>query len=592
MALQAAFLDELRARVPLADLIGRGVKLARSGRQWKGCCPFHDEKTPSFYVYDDHFHCFGCGAHGDAIAFVMQCQNAAFPEAVAQLAAEAGLEVPKPTPNAAEADRRRSGLFDVLAAAAAAFGRRLHLPEGRAALAYLRGRGLTDATIARFGLGWSGEGRGALAAELSRDGISPDALLEAGLLRPAEQPGGPTPELFFNRLMFPIRDRAGRVISFGGRTLGDGQPKYVNGPETALFAKRRSLYGIDRAREGARNSPAIVVEGYMDVIALHQAGFAAAVAPLGTALTEEQLAELWRLAPDPIVCFDGDAAGGRAAARVAELALPLIAPDRTLRFAALPEGEDPDSIIRRHGAGAFKSIVDAARPLAVALYDLIREQTGAETPHDRARLYARLSAAAQRIGDRQLGREYRDALLERFFAARRARRPPHAGAATAPARPPISPAKTSNERARNLVAGLIFHPELIAESDHSLARLDLPPPARLLQAGIAQVADLGEPLDTGELLSHLGRIGLQSELDWVLSASPMPLPHWVRPDAPRSEFQKGWLEIVRHEHGDALRREIDRARSDLAVRFDDANQRRLIALVIEQMGYLDDEPVD
>src|SRR5689334_16755506 len=277
MALPPAFLDELRARTPLPQLIGRKARLVRNGRQWKACCPFHNEKTPSFYVYDDHFHCFGCGAHGDAISFLMRAEGASFPEAVERLAAEAGMEVPKPTPEARAREQRARDLYGVLAAAEAAYRRRLFLPEGRQALDYLRRRGLSDETIARFGLGWSGEGRGALAAELKAEGIEPAQLAEAGLVKRREDGPGFV-DFFFNRVMFPIRDRRGRTISFGGRTLGDGQPKYVNGPETALFAKRRTLYGLDQAREAVRNGAAlVVVEGYMDVIALAQAGIGGAV---------------------------------------------------------------------------------------------------------------------------------------------------------------------------------------------------------------------------------------------------------------------------------------------------------------------------
>ena len=271
MALPSSFLDELRARTPIAAVVGRKTKLTRAGRQWKGCCPFHGEKTPSLYVYDDHFHCFGCGAHGDAISFVMQSEGAGFMEAVERLAGEAGLDVPKPVPDAAE--RRRLDLHGVLEAACATYQRRLFAPEGRAALGYLQERGLPEDAIRDLGLGWAGEGRGALAAELAADGIGPDLLVQAGLMRTAED-GGRQLDLFFKRVMFPIRDRRGRLISFGGRTLGDGQPKYVNGPETALFSKRRSLYGIDRAQEAVRpGAPLIVVEGYMDVIALQRRGF-------------------------------------------------------------------------------------------------------------------------------------------------------------------------------------------------------------------------------------------------------------------------------------------------------------------------------
>ena len=286
MALPPNFLDELRARTPLPALIGRKTRVTKSGRQWKACCPFHGEKTPSFYIYDDHFHCFGCGAHGDAIAFVMQAEGASFPEAVERLAGEAGLEVPKATPQQAKREAQQRDLHAVLEAASEAFQRRLRLPEGRAGLDYLLRRGLTEDTIRRFGLGWSGGGRGALAADLKPLGIETRQLVEAGLMREGEGDGPPA-DLFFNRVMFPIRDRRGRLVSFGGRVLGDGQPKYVNGPETALFSKRRNLYGVELAREAAFRGKArvIVAEGYMDVIALHQAGFEGAVAPLGTALT-------------------------------------------------------------------------------------------------------------------------------------------------------------------------------------------------------------------------------------------------------------------------------------------------------------------
>src|SRR5271165_4104257 len=511
MALPPQFLDELRARTPLPAVIGRRVHLARSGRQWKGCCPFHGEKTPSFYVYDDHYHCFGCGAHGDAIGFVMQSQSAGFMEAVEQLAAEAGLEVPKPSPAAAEAERKRLDLTSVLAAANTVYQRRLRLPEGRAALDYLRGRGLTDETITRFGLGWSGEGRGALIAELKRDGIEQDLLQQAGLLRGSED-GGRIGELFFNRVMFPIRDRRGRLISFVGRTLGDGQPKYLNGPETDLFSKRRTLYGLDLAR-AARDAAIVVVEGYMDVIALHQAGFTGAVAPLGTALTEEQLEELWRLTPAPVLCFDGDAAGARAAARSADLALPLLAPDRTLRIAALPEGEDPDSLVRRQGHAGVQAVLDAARPLAEALYDLLREAGGEQTPEQRAAFRTRLEAAARRIPDRALSDEYRATLLERFRAGRpgqwrpgqqrtgqyRSGRqfPGHQAAAqqrspasrTAPRLVPNA-GRAVAERMRVLTAILLRHPNLLHDVEHAYAALTLLPPLdRLRQALLAWAHD-------------------------------------------------------------------------------------------------------
>ena len=414
MTIPGPFLDELRARTPIQPLIARVVRLSRSGRNWKGCCPFHGEKTPSFHVYDDHFHCFGCGEHGDAITFVMKGQGLSFMDAVQALAADAGMSIPAPSPTAARAEQQRHDLYQVMDAAAAAFRRRLFLPEGAAALDYLGRRGITRDTIARFGLGWSGPGRGAIAGDLARENITRDQLVDAGLLRRDDD--GAIADLFFNRVMFPIRDARGRIISFGGRVLGDGQPKYVNGPETTLFSKRRTLYGLDLARAAGRSGPPIVVEGYTDVIALHQANIPGAVAPLGTALTEDQLALLWRLSPAPVLCFDGDAAGQRAAARVLDMALPLIGVDRGLRFMTLPAGDDPDSLIRRDGADGMRAAIAAARPLSDAAFGLLRQPGGEPSAELRAALRARLIQAVDRVPDQNLKAELRRAWLARFLA--------------------------------------------------------------------------------------------------------------------------------------------------------------------------------
>ena len=581
MALPPEFLDELRARTPLPGVIGRRVKLSRSGRQWKGCCPFHGEKTPSFYVYDDHYHCFGCGAHGDAVSFVMQSQGAGFVEAVEQLAAEAGLDVPRPTPAAAEAERRRHDLHTVLEAAAAAFQRRLHLPEGVRALAYLRQRGLSDDTIRRFGLGWSGEGRGALAQELAREGVPADMLVQAGLMtEPGE--GRAARDLFFNRVMFPIRDRRGRTISFVGRIMGDGQPKYLNGPETPLFSKRRTLFGLDAAREAARGGALVVaVEGYMDVIALHQAGFTGAVAPLGTALTEEQLEELWRLSPAPVLSFDGDAAGGRAAARAAELALPMLTPERTLRLAALPAGDDPDTLVRRSGPPAFQAVLDAARPLADALFDLVRESGGETTPEQRAALRTRLEEMAGRIRDKSLASEYRRALLDRFFARRAstyARRGVPPARSLGVARPVPGEDKAMAERCRTLIAILLRHPGLLHDVEEAFGGIDLPQPLTQLRHEILHWSTSVEALDSAALITHLTRVGLAAEVAQALSAVSYPLPACALPDAQPAEAEAGWWHIFGLMHRGRLEEEVVVASRDFACHPDEAAQRRLIAL--------------
>jgi DNA primase len=577
MALPPAFLDELRVRTPLPALIGRKTRLLRNGRNWKGCCPFHNEKTPSFYVYEDHFHCFGCAAHGDAISFLMRAEGASFTEAVERLAGEAGLTVPKATPQQAAREARARDLHGVLAAAAAAFERRLRLPEGRAGLDYLRRRGLSEESIGRFGLGWSGEGRGALAADLKAEGIEPAQLVAAGLMkyRDPDDPTAGTVDLFYGRVMFPIRDRRGRAISFGGRILGDGQPKYLNGPETELFRKRQALYGLDAAREGClRGAACLVVEGYMDVIALHQAGFTGAVAPLGTALTAEQMELVWRLSPEPVLCFDGDAAGQRAAVRAVELALPLISTERSLRIALLSGGEDPDTLIAKGGAAAFKAVLDAARPLSAILYDLLTAGRPAATPEQRAALRRRLEEATSAIPDKALAGEYRRALLDRFFAGRGGR----PQAAPRLARPPIDEAHVPRERARNLIAILLRHPAALPDVEECLADLELPDgaPTALRAALLAWLA-AAPRLDSADLARHLESTGLHDAMTWALH--PAGLARSAAPEALPVEVLDGWWHFFGLLRGEAaLQRDRAEAERQLIETNDPVAQQRLIRL--------------
>ncbi len=590
----------------MAALVGRRVKLSRSGRNWKGCCPFHAEKSPSFYVYDDGYHCYGCGAHGDAISFVMEGGGGSFFEAVEQLAAEAGLEVPKPTPQAAEAERRRVDLHEVLEQVCSLYQQALFAPQGAAALAYLRGRGLADATIRRFGLGFSGDGRGALLQRLGAD-VTPERLREAGLLREAED-GGPGRELFYNRVMFPIRDRRGRVISFGGRILGDGQPKYVNGPETALFSKRRTLYGLDLAREAVRGGAAVIaVEGYVDVIALHQAGFAGAVAPLGTALTEEQLEALWQLSPAPVLCFDGDAAGGRAAARAADIALPGLTPERTIRVATLPAGQDPDSLVRGQGPAAFAAVLQSAQPLSEALFGLLREAGSGATPEQRAAFRARLEAAAARIGDRALAAEYRRTLLDRFFAS--VRGAPRAKGANGgfggrgsgaypakivrmPPRPLPGEATAEAERMRHLVAVLLRHPSLLAKLEETAATLPLPPVARRLLAAAQTWADNAESLDFEGLINHLTNLRLADDAAWAMGDLPLPLPAGAGPATTAVEAEAAWWRIYGLMRRGLLEAELAQARRDCAANFSAASVQRVEVLASALFGRADADQGD
>src|SRR4051794_28236375 len=355
MTLSTAFLDELRARTVLSSIIAPSVKLIRAGREWKACCPFHNEKTPSFTVNDDKgfYHCFGCGAHGDAIRFLTDQRGMPFMDAVKELAAKAGMDVPAPDPRAKEQAERTATLTDVMAAVATYYSEQLNGLAGAAAREYLKRRGIDAATTQRFGLGLAPDNRTALKRAL--DKLGEDRLVETGMLIQPEE-GGDSYDRFRGRLMIPIRDPRGRIIGFGGRILGPGEPKYLNSPETVLFDKGRTLYNLDRAGPASRAAKRlIVVEGYMDVIALDSVGISEAVAPNGTALTEAQLERMWRLDPSPILCFDGDNAGKKAAIRAAARALPLLRPDRTLRFVELPAGADPDDVIRTAKAEAAGS---------------------------------------------------------------------------------------------------------------------------------------------------------------------------------------------------------------------------------------------
>jgi DNA primase len=420
MSLSSSFLDELRARTLLSALIGKTLKITKAGREFKGCCPFHNEKTPSFYVNDDKgfYHCFGCSAHGDAIRWMTDQRGLGFMDAVKELADTAGLQLPAPDPRAAEQAERANSLYDVMTAAADWFVEQLGGIEGADARAYLEMRGIKAATIKAFGIGYAPDARGKLKAALTRFGE--DKLIDTGMLIKVEDKD--SYDRFRGRLMIPIRDPRGRVIAFGGRILGAGEPKYLNSPDTPLFDKGRTLYNLDRAGpESRKTNRVLVVEGYMDVIALAQAGITDAVAPLGTALTEHQLERLWRMTEKPIICFDGDGAGQKAALRAAHRALGLLKPGHSLQFAKLPEGQDPDDLLKSSGAGAFLSVLESSEPLVQRLWEAEVSARSLATPEDRASLKQRLRGHISSISDKDVRSHYADAFCERFdklFSAR------------------------------------------------------------------------------------------------------------------------------------------------------------------------------
>jgi len=434
MRFSPQFLDELRARLPVSEVVGRRVKLRKAGREWKGLSPFNQEKTPSFFVNDQKmaWFDFSSGKNGSIFDFLMLTEGVSFPEAVERLAAQAGMALPQANPEEEARDQRRKTLNEVVELAARFFEATLASRLGAKARGYLADRGLDPATQLKFRLGYAPAERFALKEHLGKEGISTEDMVEAGLLVAGDDIPVPY-DRFRDRVMFPITDLRGRVIAFGGRALEkDAQAKYLNSPETPLFHKGATLYNIAAARVAAhKGAPVIAVEGYVDVIAMVTAGFEATVAPLGTALTADQLVLLWKMADEPILCFDGDGAGRRAAYRAVDLALPLLKPGKSLKFASLPEGQDPDDLARAGGREAVGEVIGAARPLAQVLWMRETEAGGLDTPERRAAFEARLGEVTGVIGDETVRKYYRrefgDRLRQLFAADERPKMRPKQG---------------------------------------------------------------------------------------------------------------------------------------------------------------------
>ena len=573
MAFTPQFLDEVQDRAGLAAVVGRRVRLQKKGREHSGLCPFHNEKTPSFTVNEDKgfYHCFGCGEHGSVFDFVMKTENMSFPEAVERLAGEAGMEMPIETPEERERAKRAETHYEVLERAAAYFQDQLRLSVGRPALSYLTDRGITEDSIGTFQLGYAPDTKGGLKTALSREGIAEPLMVECGLLIQPEDRDRSPYDRFRGRVMFPITDRKGQVIGFGGRILGDGEPKYLNSPETPLFHKGRSLYGIAQALQAARKKDQIIVtEGYTDVIALHQAGFDTAVAPLGTALTEEQIQLLWRIAREPVLCFDGDAAGQKASARAADRALPHLQPGNSLRFAVLPPGEDPDSMIKSHGAEAMQALLSGAQSLADILWRMEIHGYKLETPDERAWLERRLRDRAMRIEDETVRRHYLNDLRSRLWEAfqkNRDKGQPKRGRRGPPAQQMAekSGVGTHVDRAwlgeAILVYTLVTHPdlfdhvgELLGSIAFSHAELD-----KLRQEVLKTLAsshNLGEGLDIQALEDHLKNTGFSDLLRGPLCRQVFNHASFARPDEKLEVARIGWEQQFRIFKRDQLLEEI------------------------------------
>ena len=625
------FLDELRARLPVSEVVGRRVKLNKAGREWRGLSPFQQEKTPSFFANDQKqaWFDFSSGKNGNIFDFVMQTEGVPFPEAVERLAAMAGLPLPAATPDAARHEQRRKTLHDVMERAAKFFADTLASRNGAKARGYLGDRAISPATQLQFRLGYAPPERFALKEHLGSQGISVDDMIEAGLLVAGDDIPVPY-DRFRDRVMFPIADLRGRVIAFGGRALEkDVAAKYLNSPETPLFHKGDNLYNLAPARQATHNgSPLIVVEGYVDVIAMVTSGFAASVAPLGTALTENQLALLWKMADEPILCFDGDKAGQKAAYRAADMALPHLKPGKSLRFALLPEGQDPDDLARSGGRAAIEEVIGAARGLADMIWSREIEGGTFATPERRAALEARIGELANGIRDEVVRRYYRQNFserLQRTFASENARggypgrgqfgresprrfaprapgsggrfaspggrgqgtagtqmlpRGPYQAASAQLAASPIMRGQRSamSRREALILQSLINHPWLLHEHLEEVAALELAhPEAHKLRAGIiAAFANYSHTDDhaaeTARLLASLEQSGYNQQIQRVERALTTKNVWGAQPGAAMEDVLSTWRQLVAlHHKAHALLRERKDAELALGEEASEAN---------------------
>lgn len=598
------FLDEIRARLAVSQVVGRRVQLKKAGREWKGLSPFKTERTPSFFVNDQKgfYKCFASGEFGDIFTFVMKTEGLSFGEAVERLAGEAGLALPKPVAqDAEEAGRRdeRTRLLGIIDASVAYFEAALKGPAGREARKYLERRGLTAGTIARFRLGYAPAGRGALRAHLSGLGYSIEEQVASGMLIGGEDIAEPY-DRFRDRVMFPIEDLKGRAIAFGGRALSaDAPAKYLNSPETPLFHKGGLLYNAHRARQaGFESTRLVVVEGYMDVLALDQAGFPAAVAPLGTALTEAQVQILWRVVPEPILCFDGDAAGRKAAFRAVDVILPLLKPGHSARFVFLPDGLDPDDLARQQGAEGVARALEGTRALFDVLWEREESAHPLTTPEQRAAFEQRLKGCIGHIADpnvrshydreaRQTLWSWGKAIVRQTVDGRgvsggrtpgrrnnvqtdwRIRERNQARAASGARGGGQLPADTSATtlsgrsvsaptREALILKTLLNHPWMIEEHSEQLAEIELTHPSfNELRAALLDALTVQIPLDSASLRDHLSDRGLSHVLALVERAITHKGDHFAEPEADRDAVNSGWCHAVAlHERKVGLARDL------------------------------------
>ncbi len=586
-------LDEIRARLPVSQIVGRKVALKKKGRDFWGLSPFKSEKTPSFSVNDikGFYHCFATQEHGDIFTFLIKTEGVSFPEAVERLAAEAGVSLPKQHPVSPERESEHERLLSIMAKSAEFFIRQLGTAQGQAVRDYLAGRQIHNETIAVFGLGYAADSYHALKDFLSDAGFSESEMIRSGMII-GGQDIRRSYDRFRHRVVFPIHDLKGRIIAFGGRALRPDDPaKYLNSPETPLFHKGRLLYNAHRAREPAfRTGEVIAVEGYMDAIALAQAGHAQTVAPLGTALTAEQLQMLWRMASEPVMCFDGDAAGRKAAYRALDTALPFLKPGYSLRFAFLPDGLDPDDLIRQQGASAIRSVIDQAQTLADVLWQREWDAGDWSTPERRAALEANLRALVGQIEDPDVKSHYNRMLLrDKLYNAWRSRlrdskkftqqrqhiapRPEHASRLQSD--PLIMGEGHNFNREASLIRALINHPWLLIDFAETVADLNFSFDAlQRLQDALLNLLNEELALDTISIRQHLQIVGLQKDVELVDRSATHKCDLFAEPYTEDAEVKMGWHIAVLPYHIEALRKNVEAAYEEFyATQNDDAASR-------------------
>ncbi|MCI5061054.1 MAG: DNA primase [Alphaproteobacteria bacterium] len=565
MSIPPRFMDELRARLTLSDIIGRQVRLTRAGREFKGCCPFHNEKTPSFYVNDDKqfYHCFGCGAHGDVIGFAMQHGNLSFIEAVETLAPEAGMQVPQQSPQDIAKAKKEKSLYSLMEEATSWMEQQLRDPANTHAYRYILERGNSEEDLRNFRIGYAPPDRHILRKFLSAQGYKDAQMIEAGVLRPGKQ--GRDPYAFFReRIMFPVMDRRGRVVAFGGRILPDHlrapdqgsyvPAKYMNSSDTPLFHKGGMLYGESHARQAAIDGqPLLVVEGYVDVMACFKAGYRGAVAPLGTALTEEQILLLWKMIPNdmeaagkaPILCFDGDEAGRRAARRACERILPLLKPGHSAKFAFLPEGQDPDSLIAAKGKKAFEVVVEGAIPLVEFIWRYHTLGKGFDTPEAKAGLAKALEKETLLIPDRDVQYHYRQTFRQKTYEAFGGKGQKFsgrkAGGSAQNWTPQIRRPHQFTAPEVKLLAALINHPEIFESVEEDVGCLPIQDQELdQLRQSLLPLLIEREYQSGQELIWDLQAKGYEKILSGLLSHDLYALARFARPSASLEEVYEGW----------------------------------------------------